>query len=68
MIILKKVEGKAALFLIAILLFSGNLSARSKNRKFAINCSGDFGLNQDGKPKRMWVAIPDRFGRPFKNE
>ena len=51
-------------FLIIIILGSGNLKTQEKRTENLQSIVlEDFSLGQDGKPKRMWAAFPDRFGR-----
>ncbi len=51
------------IFLIIILFNAVNIFSQERGQNLQSIVLDDFELNSDGKPKRQWVAIPNRFGR-----
>jgi hypothetical protein len=69
MLILKNRIVYLLLICLLIILFDANLifpENRTQNlQSFVLD---DFELTQDGKPKRLWVAVPNKFGRKNSKE
>jgi hypothetical protein len=62
----KKIIRGLILSFVVTLLFVGNAFSAEQNKRTENLQSlvlEDFELGQDGKAKRQWIAIPDRFGR-----
>ena len=59
----RKLMGGLVLLLSLILGFGPVKTQDKRTENLQSIVLEDFSLGQDGKPKRMWAAFPDRFGR-----